>query len=523
MAAPLHPPGLVSTGVFADAASAPHAPPALSSALGLDAPAADDELALEEELRAARRALADEQIAAKLEVAAQRKEAARLRARVEQLEKRRVDADRAVRAPLRRLVLALRTRARVAGAQAAAAEAAAECEAQRGASARQQLQVLRRALRHREAREEALQREHERAVLELAATGDREREEGLEGLMEEAHAATAAREAWWQGELLRERKAQEARLAALRAELEPGGGSGGSGGGGGGGAPLGEAAERQLRAARASLQAEREAREELEQRLRGLAPLQRSAAHERRARTRRGGDGDGGIGGSSLGVDGGGGGGGGGTATTAAAAAAQGRLLAALVAEGWGVKRERGGRLVACALADEERSMLAGVAANSSAAAAAHRASAADACGAAEAAELADLRAEARALWTALDIPAQRVRHFLLGATEPAAVLPPTAEALELYEAECAERASDCHVLELSHRVEQLEARWQAQLAGGGGGGGSSRAGGAAFEELAAARTQLRAEIAAHREQFGEGELRRLARGVGDSSSGPSA
>jgi len=174
---------------------------------------------------------------------------------------------------------------------------------------------------------------------------------------------------------------------------------------------------------------------------------------------------------------------------------------------------------VACALSDEERSLLAGVATNSSAAAAAHRASAADACGGAEAAELADLRAEARALWTALDIPARRVRHFLLGATEPAVVLPPTAEALELYEAECAERASDCHVLELSHRVEQLESRWQAQLAGGGG----SRAGGAAFEELAAARTQLRAEIAAHREQFGEGELRRLARGVGDSSGGPSA
>jgi len=43
------------------------------------------------------------------------------------------------------------------------------------------------------------------------------------------------------------------------------------------------------------------------------------------------------------------------------------------------------------------------------------------------------------------------------------------------------------------------------------GGRGSS----AAFEELAAARTQLRAEIAAHREQFGEHELRRLARGVG--------
>ena len=128
---------------------------------------------------------------------------------------------------------------------------------------------------------------------------------------------------------------------------------------------------------------------------------------------------------------------------------------------------------------------------------------------------------KARHLWASLRFPARRVLPFLLAATEPAAVLAPSQEALHLYEAECAERASDCHVLELSHRVEQLEARWQERLAVDGDGSGGRSGGNAAFEELAAARTQLRAEIGAHREQFGEGELRRLAHGVGATVATP--
>ena len=69
--------------------------------------------------------------------------------------------------------------------------------------------------------------------------------------------------------------------------------------------------------------------------------------------------------------------------------------------------------------------------------------------------ELLLLRNEARHLWQAYEMPAERTLAMLMQATTPD-ILPATDDVIGLYEQEEAERASDCHIMELSYRVEQL-------------------------------------------------------------------
>ena len=100
---------------------------------------------------------------------------------------------------------------------------------------------------------------------------------------------------------------------------------------------------------------------------------------------------------------------------------------------------------------------------------------------------------------------------MLMQATTPD-ILPATDDVIGLYEQEEAERASDCHIMELSYRVEQLHGAWEKLLAYDAEGSRAGR-GQQLYEELTSARTQLRAELAAHRELYGEAGLARMAHG----------